>query len=310
MKWIAKAFLQKFLSMLPNGECINYLLQKHITSSLPIGESEFLRMIDNAFKHFRRFTLYSGKEQVDDLKLFEFGAGWELVAPLTYAAMGVGNQTIIDLVPHVRFELVTVTLAYFKKNRDIIEQKYGYKLSETFFKQVSVTPTDMSLLLQSVGINYRAPMDARSTGLGGDSYDLITNTSTLEHIPPADILKILRECYRILKPGGIFSCIIDLQDHFSYFDHSISIYNFLKFSDKVWSYFFNSSLHYQNRLRANDYLELFKQAGFNVLEVEKYKPESHELDALRSLKLNKRFRGRDLIEDVSIKHLDVLAQKP
>lgn len=309
MKWVIKAFLQKLFSMLPNGESLNYFCQKHITRSLPINESQFLSMVDRAFEHFRQFAFHRASCQIDDIKLFEFGAGWELVSPLTYAAMGVRNQTIIDVALHLRFELMKTTLNYLKKNRSIIEQKYTCRLSEAFFKQVDAAPINMSLL-QSIGINYQAPMDARNTGLDGDSYDLVSNTNTLEHIPPGDVLKILRECYRILKPGGILSCVIDLQDHFSYFDSSISIYNFLKFSGVVWQLFFNSSLQYQNRLRANDYLELFEQTGFKILTAEKYKPENHELNALRSLKSNKRFLMKDLIEDVSIKRLDLLAQKP
>lgn len=37
-----------------------------------------------------------------------------------------------------------------------------------------------------------------------DSYDLIVSFQTLEHVPRAD--RLLKECMRILRPGGVFFC--------------------------------------------------------------------------------------------------------
>src|SRR5207245_10558273 len=61
------------------------------------------------------------------------------------------------------------------------------------------------------------------------------------------------------------SCRIDYTDHYSHFDKSISPYNFLQYSDKAWA-LFNPPLHYQNRLRHRDYLDLLRAAGFAVVE--------------------------------------------
>src|SRR5205823_13839725 len=84
------------------------------------------------------------------------------------------------------------------------------------------------------GIDYRAPCDAKKTGLPSLSVDYITSTSTLEHIPPEAIRLILRECYRVLRDRGVISLLIDYNDHYTYSDHKISVYNFLRYSDWVW----------------------------------------------------------------------------
>src|SRR5207253_9552486 len=70
-------------------------------------------------------------------------------------------------------------------------------------------PTDpraaCRMLQECFGIEYRAPCDARRTALGDGSVDYITSTNTLEHIPADDLPAILRECHRLLTPGGFLS---------------------------------------------------------------------------------------------------------
>jgi SAM-dependent methyltransferase len=113
-----------------------------------------------------------------------------------------------------------------------------------------------------------APLNPAKTGLRGSSVDFIHSTDTLEHIPQQHILPILRECFRLLKPGGVISCMIDVQDHYAYFDKNLSPFNFYKYSPLAWKVFFNNRLQYQNRLRPDDYAALFKHAGFDVINIE------------------------------------------
>jgi len=302
VNWIVKAFIQKILSGLPNSSEINYLFQKKVTKTFPINERVFLNSLEHALEHIQRFKKY--REKIENAHIFEFGAGWHIVGPLTYAALGANEQTIIDLTPKLKHELVQVTVEYIRKNRSLIEKKYGEPVDNVFFVKTEKTPVN----IRSLGINYKAPADARSTGLENNSCDLIVNTNTLEHIPPQDIQMILAECYRILKPGGILSCIVDLIDHFSYCDTNICEYNFLKFSSRSWEIFFNSHLQYQNRLRAGEYLKLLDSTGFRKLVVKTSKPENG-LKSLSKLKLNKRFRVMKP-EDIAITRLDVLLAKP
>ena len=57
--------------------------------------------------------------------------------------------------------------------------------------------------LENFGIFYKAPFDARMTKLLDASIDACVSTDTFEHIPKDEILEILKELKRILKPGGI-----------------------------------------------------------------------------------------------------------
>lgn len=76
---------------------------------------------------------------------------------------------------------------------------------------------------------------------------------------------IMQECRRILR--GACSFYIDYKDHWSYFDHSISHLNFLRYSPAKWA-IYNPALHYQNRHRHSDYVEVFKETGFTIKSIE------------------------------------------
>jgi 2-polyprenyl-3-methyl-5-hydroxy-6-metoxy-1,4-benzoquinol methylase len=96
-------------------------------------------------------------------------------------------------------------------------------------------------------------------------FDYITSISVLEHVPAADVPQIVNKCYSLLKPAGVVSFVIDMRDHYVDFDQSISDHNFLRYSDRAWNMFFNSTLHHQNRLRFTDYLQVLKEARFEIV---------------------------------------------
>lgn len=91
------------------------------------------------------------------------------------------------------------------------------------------------------------------------SADLIFSQAVLEHIRGDEFEPLLRECRRVLKPGGICSHCVDLQDHLG------GGLNNLRFSTKTWeSDLFARSGFYTNRIRYRQMLGLFTAAGFEV----------------------------------------------
>ncbi len=97
-----------------------------------------------------------------------------------------------------------------------------------------------------------------------------------------------------------------MRDHYSYFDSSLSPYNFLTISDRRWR-LVNSSLHYQNRRRRPDYLGLLEEAGFEFLSESAVGPNAEELEQLRHLALAPEFRSYTL-EDLGAKSLAIVAR--
>jgi SAM-dependent methyltransferase len=58
--------------------------------------------------------------------------------------------------------------------------------------------------LETNSFVYLAPCDCRHLRIDVASIDAITSRSVFEHIPPPIIEDILKECYRLLTPGGPF----------------------------------------------------------------------------------------------------------
>ncbi len=303
MNWKAKAYLQKILGWLPFGNSINYFFQRKITKNLPVTEKIFTEKITLAKYHFDNFIKYSTNKITDTNVFYEFGTGWDLIIPMTFFIKGIKEQVIIDINQKLKYELINDTLKRMKNGKLKIESIIGEYLNQLPDEKI----TNLEKLREIFGIEYIAPMDAAKTNFRENSFDFISNTSTFEHIPEQSILSIMKECFKILKEGAIMSCVIDLQDHYSYFDNQISVYNFLQYSDKDWAKY-NHPIQFQNRLRANDYINLFINAGFDIISIEKEIPDESELKILESLELNSKFSRYDL-EDLSVKVLKIVLKK-
>jgi SAM-dependent methyltransferase len=210
-------------------------MQRRVTRSLPLADEPFLDHVEAAARHLRVATRYSGREV---RAAYEFGAGWDLVVPFALARAGVPRQTLTDVRPLVRPELVADTADRLGMEPD----------------------------LAGLGITYLAPRDASATGLPAGAFDLVSSTDTLEHIPPAQLGPVLSECRRLLAPGGIFSARIDYRDHYSYGDPRVAPFQFLRYGPRAWQRW-NPPSHFQSRLRHPDHVRALEDAGFEVLEV-------------------------------------------
>jgi hypothetical protein len=289
MRWLAKAFLQKGLSVLPQAERANYLLQRHVTHSLPGPEAGFRRRFSRAVNHVEAYAEHGPERPLRDAVFYEFGAGWDLAVPLSFWTLGVESQILVDRRPNVRLDLVNVTL-----------ERLGRLRGEHDLRDPGGPIGSVADLEPRFGIRYLAPRDARATGLRAASVDFATSTSTLEHIPEQDLVPLLAESRRLLRPDGALSSRIDLSDHFSHFDRSLSPYNFLRYSDRAWQ-LANSGLLYQNRLRRPDYVKAFETAGFAVVAEKPWRP-----DAVLPNDLAPRFRAYDP-SDLAVVGLRIVA---
>lgn len=293
MRWVAKAAIQRGLSAVPAGERFNYLLQRKVTRQLPRSDEHFRLHATETVRHFRAYEEHVTPLEEGAPHFYEFGAGWDLITPLLFWALGVDRQTLVDIRANLRFEMIDHSIGQIGAHRDWLAEL----APASEWRALDPSPvTSSDDLAQRFGITYLAPRDARSTGLPGDSVDFVSSTYTLEHIPREDIAAILAESRRLLQPAGALSAVVDMKDHYSYGDRSISPFNFLKFSDSTWR-LVNSSLHFQNRLRYPDYRELVEGAGLEILADEHGEPSPEDLEVVDALPLAARFQGygdRDL----------------
>jgi SAM-dependent methyltransferase len=299
MRWALKALTQQALSRLPHGERLNYVLQRRVLGSLPASEGAFRNKADRAFQHFDAFVELGPQRPVGEAVFYEFGAGWDLAVQLVYWSLGVESQTVVDIRPILRIELVNDTITKLERLRG----ELGRELR-------SPGPANLrgfEDLRERFGIVYLAPRDARNTGLPAASLDFVSSTDTAEHIPEGDLLQILVECRRLLKADGLLSYRADLEDHYARVDGGVSRYNFLRYSDRTWS-LFNPSLHYQSRLRYPDYVRITREAGFEILREQVSRPSDQDLDRLRELDVANRFSAYSA-EELGVRGLTIVATR-
>ena len=203
-------------------------------------------------------------------------------------------------------------LFYLAKNRHLLKSLYSNITNSTMLNE------RLDLLLEHwftprqfikmANIQYLAPLDAANTTLLDNSVDYHISTNVLEHIPGEVLKNIFIEAKRILKDKGIAIHFIDMSDHFEHQDKSISKINFLRFSDNEWSYIAGNQFAYCNRLRVNDYLNLFNELRFDIVHVEKTVDENSMDKIQDGFKINKKFNSYKL-EDICTTSLKIMIRK-
>jgi SAM-dependent methyltransferase len=299
MRWEVKALTQQALSHVPRGERLNYALQRRVLHTLPASDEAFRRKANRAFQHFDAFVELGPRRPLPEAVFYEFGAGWDLAVQLVYWSLGVERQTVVDIRPIMRIELVNHTIAKLERLRG--------EWDRDLRSPGAADLHGVEDLRERFGITYLAPRDARATGLPAESLDFVSSTDTAEHIPGDDLRAILVECRRLLKPDGLLSYRADLEDHYTRGDGGVARYNFLRYSDRKWA-LFNPPLHYQSRLRYPDYVRITREAGFEIVREQVSRPSEQDLAALRALHVAERFRSYS-VEELGVRGVTIVATR-
>jgi SAM-dependent methyltransferase len=239
--------------------------------------------------------------------ILEIGSGWELLLPMLFSLCRAERVYLTDLTALLdRFTLVG-GLESFRANRQRILDALHIP-PEDFDRKFGGGIESQEEFLKSNGLVYLAPCDCRHLYLEDSTLDVITSRSVFEHIPAPVIEDILKESYRLLKPGGLICHFVDNSDHWEHGDKSISTVNFLRFSDRAFRLTYLNSLNYHNRLRHSEYVEMLRRHGFEILRAERI-VDSGAVEALKTLPLAPRFRGFP-VEDLATRDSYLLARKP
>ncbi|MCX7155360.1 MAG: class I SAM-dependent methyltransferase [Rhodocyclales bacterium] len=96
--------------------------------------------------------------------------------------------------------------------------------------------------------------------LEDESFDLIFSHAVFEHIRRAEFEEMMQQCYRLVKPNGVMSHVIDFKDHLG------GGLNNMRFASELWerSWFAARSGFYTNRLRLSEIVGICERVGFRV----------------------------------------------
>ena len=96
-------------------------------------------------------------------------------------------------------------------------------------------------------------------------------------------------------------------DHYAHFDRSINALHYLQFSDEEWE-LWNNNFLYQNRLRAIEFTDLARRAGFTI-EVDTSRASPERLAQLDGTTVHPAF-AHYTREQLAITSIDFVARKP
>lgn len=293
MQWKLKAALQMAIAALPSktSYAVYYALQRRFGG---------LRVVDPASRLLSGIQTWQRIARHRDPRdgvFLEVGTGRIPLAPLAYWLLGAREVVTIDLNRYLEPELLEECVRAIAADPARFEVLFGDALDASRFAEVvrAGTAPEFSAegFLDACRIRYVAPGDAAATGLESGSIDFHTSYTVFEHIPPSVLEWILEEGRRVVKPDGLFVHMVDYSDHFFHEDGTIAPIHFLRFSDRMWTLLAGNRYMYMNRLRHDDFLDLYARCGHAILEVEtEIDPRSLDLLARGAQPLDARFAGK------------------
>lgn len=308
MNWRIKGTIQKVLGVLPGGHRVHFLLQRRGG-----GLADFDGECDSKVEDWRLMAghLATARVPLRGATLLEMGTGWYPTFPLCLYLAGARRVLTLDLSRHLDAGLTRRLVERLAVHLPLVAQVAGLEEAEVAARHARLLEgvrNDLPLDELTGGVvAYQAPADAAATGLPAGSVDVVFSNSVLEHVPPAVIDACLVEAQRILRPGGVVFHSVNCGDHYAYADRSVHQLQYLRYSEAAWRRWNNAFL-YQNRLRAVDFTEMARRAGFEI-EIDTSWARPERLAQLDAMKVDPCF-SRYTREQLCITTIDFVGRKP
>jgi hypothetical protein len=295
--WLIKSAIHHAISWLPERQFWNGLLQTYVTRSTQLTS----QMFEEKLSQCRHFVddLRSVRPGATGFRVLEVGTGWFPTVPVGLYLCGAMEIWTVDIDPLLRADRIRGMLEYYRDYergghlKKWLPDCRPDRLQAALALLAEVEDLPPAALLEQLKIHVIVG-DAQRTGLPPKSIDFFFSNGVLEYIPRPILAGILEEARRLAAPGAVMSHRLNLIDQFSYFDQSITPYNFLRYTSDQWRWR-NSPLIWQNRLRISDYRTLLNDAGFQVVREENVSGKSEDLKGVKLAPEFHGYRNEDLI---------------
>ena len=180
-----------------------------------------------------------------DFAVLEIGPGDSLFSMVIAGSMGASRMWLIDAGPFAE----TGMAAY--------EGLFEFLRGRGFVLPFRESPHTLGDVFRDCGGEYLTEGVRSFARIPTASVDFCFSNAVLEHVPRSDFSLLATELLRILKPGGVSVHRVDLKDHLG------GGLNNLRFSEASWEKpLVHTSGFYTNRIRFDEMMSLFQDAGF------------------------------------------------
>lgn len=294
MNWKAKSVIQNVVAALP--KVLSYRVYFYLQRKF--GGFKHPDIKDHLLGGMQviRYIQDSGAT-VDGRVFLEVGTGRAPILPIAYWLAGASEIITVDLNPYLREDLTNEVVRLLAAEEDLVREIFGTLLNEERWQAFLGFATDdhrLPEILDFFCCRYVAPGDAANTNIPDNYIDFHVSHNVMEHVPKSTITGIFLEGNRIIKETGLFVHKIDYSDHFSHSDSRISDINFLQYSDRVWRFYAGNRFMYMNRLRHDDFLEIYDDIGHHIVECQpRRSPSAKMVLEFNRLRLSEEFRKKD-----------------
>ncbi len=193
-------------------------------------------------RHFER-AVFARKDQ--PFVTLELGPGFTVFSAVIARAFGASATYAVDASP-----LATTDVQLY---RDFASYMRENNLNPPPIENC----TSVDEVLQKCDGTYLTQGLQSLKTIPTASVDFVFSHSVLQHVRRKDFVPMLAELRRIQRPDGVSSHMISISDILG------GNLNDLRFSQKTWeSDLMANSGFYTNRIRYNEYLNYFREAGF------------------------------------------------
>lgn len=203
-------------------------------------------------------------------EVLEVGTGWvhwdalcvRLVEDVKCTLFDVWDNRQLDAFKNVARQFVPI----ISNGCFNLEDRELGRTRELLFRALRADSFDS--LYSALDFRYELQPSGSLSVLEDDHFKLVVSGGALEHVDRDAVPELARGMFRVLKPGGWAVHSIDIQDHLSYYDPSVSRKEYLRFSERTWKAFFENKVQYINRIQRDEWKAIFSSAGFEIVEEE------------------------------------------
>jgi hypothetical protein len=296
--WLLKWAVQRAISVLPHRQKFNEFFQEHFTHTLELGPPMFERGLDHCRTHLENFLSLQGRS-MKEFTALELGVGWHPIIAVGLYLCGAGEIWLIDIHPLLKSERLARMMEWFceydaqGKLKEFLPRLIRERIDRLKATSGKLRSERAEEWLERWNIHAMVG-DARDTGLPAGSIDLMYSTGALEYIPLSILKGILKEFRRLQTSRAVMSHWIGLLYQMSFFDKSLSPFEYLKYTDSQWK-LWSSPMIRQNRLMIPDFRELFSEAGYDLLNETNVRGREADLDRVRLAPKFQKYKREDLL---------------
>jgi SAM-dependent methyltransferase len=214
----------------------------------------------------------------DGDRVLELGTGWLHWEAITLRLFVKINAVLFDVWDNRQLGGIK---NYLRQLGSILSNEFGLS-GEEIERARCMIKTILNVksfdeLYELLGFEYHVAQSGSLDHFSAGSFRFVVSAGVLEHVEEQAAPTLIAETARILEPNGWALHSIDTSDHLAHYDKTVSPKLYLSFSEGTWRCFFDNGVQHINRMQRGDWLRLFTENQFELVEEESKKADISRL---------------------------------